>query len=120
VSSFLGVTLGLFDFIADKFAFDDSHFGRFKTSLVTFLPPTIGGLLFPNGFVYAIGLAGLSAVVWGVVVPTLCAKVSREKIGNPLYRVWGGNMLLYFMFAYGAVLAICYVLAALGLLPVLS
>jgi tryptophan-specific transport protein len=120
VSSFLGVTLGLFDFIADKFSFDDSHLGRFKTALVTFLPPTIGGLIFPNGFVYAIGLAGLSAVVWGIVVPTLCAKVSREKFGNPLYRVWGGNILIYFMFAYGAVLAVCYVLAAFGLLPVLS
>ncbi len=120
VSSFLGVTLGLFDFIADKFSFDDSHSGRFKTALVTFLPPTIGGLLFPNGFVYAIGLAGLSAVVWGVVVPTLCAKVSREKLGNPLYRVWGGNVLIGFMFAYGAVLATCYVLAAYGVLPVLS
>lgn len=120
VSSFLGVTLGLFDFIADKFSFDDSHLGRFKTALVTFLPPTIGGLLFPNGFVYAIGLAGLSAVVWGVVVPTLCARVSREKFGNPLYRVWGGNILIYFMFFYGAVLAICYVLAACDVLPVLS
>lgn len=120
VSSFLGVSLGLFDFIADKFNFDDSHFGRFKTALVTFLPPTIGGLLFPDGFVYAIGLAGLSAVIWGVVVPTLCAKVSREKFGNPLYQVWGGNTLVYFMFAYGAILAICYVLAAFGVLPVLS
>jgi tryptophan-specific transport protein len=120
VSSFLGVTLGLFDFIADKFSFDDSHFGRFKTALVTFLPPTLGGLLFPDGFVYAIGLAGLSAVVWGIVVPALCAKVSREKFGNPLYRVWGGNILLYVMFTYGAVLVICYVLAACGVLPVLS
>ena len=120
VSSFLGVTLGLFDFIADKFSFDDSHLGRFKTAMVTFLPPTIAGLLFPNGFVYAIGLAGLTAVVWGVVVPTLCAKVSREKFGNPLYRVWGGNILVYLMLAYGAVLAVCYVLAACDLLPVLS
>ena len=32
VSSFLGVTLGLFDYIADKFSFDDSNGGRFKTA----------------------------------------------------------------------------------------
>ncbi len=40
-SSFLGVTLGLFDYIADLFKFDDSVMGRTKTTLVTFLPPPI-------------------------------------------------------------------------------
>ena len=37
-TSFLGVTLGLFDYIADLFKFDDSVLGRTKTTLVTFLP----------------------------------------------------------------------------------
>lgn len=55
-SSFLGVTLGLFDYLADLFRFDDSPKGRFKTALVTFLPPITGGLIWPNGFIYAIGL----------------------------------------------------------------
>jgi tryptophan-specific transport protein len=49
-SSFLGVTLGLFDYLADLFGFDDSALGRFKTALLTFVPPIIGGLLQPNGF----------------------------------------------------------------------
>ena len=118
VSSFLGVTLGLFDFIADKFHFEDSHMGRFKTALITFLPPTIGGLFFPNGFIYAIGLAGLCAALWGTIVPALCARVSRQKFGNPHFQVWGGNGLIYFMFFYGALLVVCYALAALGVLPV--
>ncbi|MFT4826156.1 MAG: tryptophan-specific transport protein [Halioglobus sp.] len=118
VSSFLGVTLGLFDYIADKFKFDDSRIGRFKTAVITFLPPTIGGIFFPHGFIYAIGLAGLCAAIWGTIVPALSAKVSREKFGNPHYRVWGGNGLVYFMFFYGGVLIVCYGLAAVGLLPV--
>ena len=118
VSSFLGVSLGLFDFIADKFDFDDSHGGRFKTALVTFLPPTIGGLLFPDGFIYAIGLAGLCGAAWGTLVPAMCAKVSREKYGNPLYQVWGGDGMIYFMFLYAALLVGCYFLAALDILPV--
>ncbi len=118
VTSFLGVTLGLFDYIADKFGFDDSRGGRLKTALITFVPPTIGGLLFPDGFLYAIGLAGLCASVWGTIVPALCARVSRRKFGNPLYRVWGGDGLIYFMFAYAALLIFCYLFAALGVLPV--
>ncbi len=58
-SSFLGVTLGLFDYPADLFGFDDSAMGRFKTALLTFIPPMIGGLVKPDGFLYAIGYAGL-------------------------------------------------------------
>ena len=118
VTSFLGVTLGLFDYIADKFHFDNSRSGRFKTALVTFLPPTVGGLFFPNGFLYAIGLAGLCASIWGTIVPALCARASRKKYGSPLYRLWGGNRMIYFIMSYGALLIICYLLAAVGILPV--
>jgi tryptophan-specific transport protein len=66
-SSFLGVTLGLFDYLADLFGFDDSAMGRFKTALLTFVPPMIGGLL-PDGFLYAIGYAGLAATIWAAIV----------------------------------------------------
>ena len=118
VSSFLGVTLGLFDYIADKLAFDDTRTGRFKTACVTFLPPTAGGLLFPDGFLYAIGLAGLCASIWGTIVPALCARASRRKFGSPLFRVWGGNGMVYLIIGYGCLLMLCYLLAALDILPV--
>ena len=68
-SSFLGVTLGLFDYLADLFKFDDSKIGRLKTAGVTFIPPMLGGLIYPNGFIYAIGFAGLAATVWAAIVP---------------------------------------------------
>jgi tryptophan-specific transport protein len=119
VSSFLGVGLCLFDFIADRFKFDDTAGGRLKTALVTFAPPTLGGLLFPDGFLYAIGLAGLSACIWGAIVPALAARGSRLKYGSPRYRVWGGNGLVYLVIAYGIGLLICYLLSAAGLLPTL-
>ncbi len=39
-SSFLGVSLGLFDYLADFCKFKDDAVGRSKTALVTFVPPT--------------------------------------------------------------------------------
>ncbi|MDI4702921.1 chorismate synthase, partial [Salmonella enterica subsp. enterica serovar Cerro] len=45
--------------------------GISKTALLTFLPPMIGGLLYPNGFLYAIGYAGLAATIWAAIVPAL-------------------------------------------------
>ena len=119
VSSFLGVTLGLFDFIADKFKFTDDRAGRLKTAMVTFFPPTVGGLFFPNGFLYAIGLAGLCACMWGTIIPAMAARASRVKFGSPAYRVWGGNTLINIIIGYGVLLVICYGLAAAKVLPVL-
>lgn len=118
VSSFLGVAIGLFDYIADKFKIEDSPKGRFKTALITFVPPTIGGVFFPNGFHYAIGLVGLCGMVMATLIPTLCVRASRKKYGNPQYRVWGGDRLVYLILGYGAVLMVCYFLVAAKLLPV--
>lgn len=117
-SSFLGVTLGLFDYLADLFKFDDSPQGRFKTALVTFLPPIIGGVLWPNGFIYAIGFAGLAATVWAAIVPALLASASRKRFGSPHYRVWGGKAMIILILCFGASNAIIHVLSSFHLLPV--
>ena len=117
ISSFLGVTLGLFDFIADKFNFLDNSFGRFKTAIITFLPPTLGELFFPNGFIYAIGLAGMFACIFGSIVPALAAKHSRLKYGSPKYQVWGGNSLITVIICYGTLQLVCYVGATFNFLP---
>ncbi|VEH65712.1 tryptophan-specific transport protein-2 [Rodentibacter pneumotropicus] len=85
-SSFLGVTLGLFDYIADLFKFDDSVMGRTKTTLVTFLPPLLLSLQFPYGFVVAIGYAGLAATIWAAIVPALLAKASRQNSRMPVIK----------------------------------
>ena len=117
-SSFLGVTLGLFDYLADLFKFDDSRQGRFKTALVTFLPPIVGGLLWPNGFIYAIGFAGLAATVWAAIVPALLARASRRRFGSPAYRVWGGNTMIILILCFGGANAIIHILSSFNLLPV--
>ncbi|MFV0321030.1 MAG: tryptophan permease [Alphaproteobacteria bacterium] len=117
-SSFLGVTLGLFDYLADLFKFDDSRLGRTKTAAILFVPPLIGGVFFPNGFILAIGFAGLAATVWAAIVPAMMAKESRKKFGNPLFRTWGGNILIYIIVTYGIVIAICHILSMFNMLPV--
>lgn len=117
-SSFLGVTLGLFDYLADLFGFDDSPLGRLKTALITFLPPMAGGLIWPNGFLYAIGYAGLAATIWAAIVPALLARASRQRFGSPRYRVWGGNGMIVLILLFGAGNALVHVLSSLNLLPV--
>ncbi|MDF7759142.1 tryptophan permease [Kosakonia cowanii] len=117
-SSFLGVTLGLFDYLADLFKFNDAPLGRFKTALLTFLPPIIGGLLWPNGFLYAIGYAGLAATIWAAIVPALLANASRKRFGSPAFRVWGGKPMIILILLFGAGNAVVHLLSSFNLLPV--
>ncbi len=119
VSSFLGASIGLFDYIADKFNFDDSGMGRLKTALICFIPPTIGGVFFPNGFIYAIGLVGLCGIVVATLIPALSVRKAREKFSQDGFRVWGGDKLVFVILGYGLVLVVCYFLSAAKLLPVL-
>ncbi|WP_199636241.1 tryptophan permease [Serratia sp. PAMC26656] len=117
-SSFLGVSLGLFDYLADFFKFSDDTTGRSKTALVTFAPPTLAALLFPNGFLYAIGFAGLAATIWAVIVPAMMARASRLRFPQAQYRAPGGHGMILFIILFGVINAAAHLLALLGLLPV--
>lgn len=116
-TSFLGVTLGLFDYIADMLKFDDGIMGRTKTTLITFLPPLVLSLIFPYGFVIAIGYAGLAATIWAAIVPALLAKASRQKFPQATYRVYGGNLMIYFIILFGILNIIAQLGAQFGLIP---
>ncbi|WP_416427685.1 tryptophan permease [Pseudomonas sp. App30] len=117
VCSFLGVTLGLFDFLSDALELDDSPLGRFKAALATFAPPITAGMCWPGGFNHAIGYAGLAATVWAVITPALLARASRLRFGNTLYRTWGGSGMIVLILIFGVFTAISQVLNLMDLLP---
>ncbi|MBK5073615.1 low affinity tryptophan permease TnaB [Budviciaceae bacterium CWB-B4] len=116
-SSFFGVTLGLFDYLADLFKFDNSNLGRFKTILLTFVPPGILYLFFPNGFIYGIGGAGLCATIWAVIVPSILALKSREKFPDKAFTVWGGRIIPTIVIIFGIVVIVCWFGSTFNVLP---
>ncbi len=119
LSSFVGVGLGVFDYLADLFNMTDCRKGRTKTWFITFAPPLLMSLLFPTGFLIAIGYAGAVATIWTCIIPALLAKKSREKYyqeGN--FTVIGGNFSVYVVIAFGVMTIICYFLAMFHYLPV--
>ncbi|WP_349920538.1 aromatic amino acid transporter [Aeromonas veronii] len=119
LSSFIGVGLGVFDYLADLFQFDNSRAGRTKSWAVTFLPPLLLSLLFPFGFVVAIGYAGAAATVWACIIPALLAKKSRESEGGEAgFQAPGGQPMVVAVIAFGVLTAIFHLLAMAGLLPV--
>lgn len=116
-SSFFGVTLGLFDYLADLFKFDNSALGRFKTVLLTFLPPALLYLIFPNGFIYGIGGAGLCATIWAVIIPAVLALKARQKFPNKMFTVWGGVIIPTIVILFGIAVIVCWFGNVFNLLP---
>ncbi|MCE9944722.1 aromatic amino acid transporter [Aeromonas rivipollensis] len=119
LSSFIGVGLGVFDYLADLFKFDNSRRGRAKSWGVTFLPPLVFSLLFPFGFVVAIGYAGAAATVWACIIPALLAKKSRElapKGGG--FKAPGGQPMVVAVILFGVLTAIFHLMAMAGMLPI--
>ncbi|WP_322996753.1 aromatic amino acid transporter [Castellaniella sp.] len=120
LSSFIGVGLGLFDYMADLLGIADTRMGRLKTSLVTFLPPLLGSLLVPFGFVFAISYAGAVATIWTCIIPGwLVIKSRRLQAGRDTgFKCPGGNALAWIVIAFGVLAAIFHLLNMANLLPV--
>ncbi len=116
-TSFLGVTLGLFDYLADLFNRRNTAMGRLQTGAITFLPPLAFALFYPRGFVMALGYAGVALAVLALLIPSLLAWQSRKHTPRSDYRVRGGKpALVLVLFCGVAVIAIQCGIAA-GVLP---
>lgn len=117
-TSFLGVSMGLFDYIADFFGFSNDLQGRLKTAAVTFIPPTILGVMLPDGFITAVGYAGIGAVIFSVMSPVLMAAKGRS--GNDEYQVSGGLPRMVLVFGFGLLVLVLEVVNMTGVLPTFS
>ncbi|ATF92627.1 tyrosine transporter TyrP [Cedecea neteri] len=116
-TSFLGVSLGLFDYLGDLFARNRKASGRLQTGLMTFLPPLVFALFYPQGFVMALGYAGVALAVLALLVPSMLVWQSRKQHAEAAWRVAGGKPLLALVFACGIAVIVIQFLITVGLLP---
>lgn len=116
-SSFLGVTLGLFDYIADLFKFSNTPQGRLKSAAITFLPPFFAYLIAPAGFVNAMGYVGLVAAIWAGLVPALLVLACRKKYPQAKYHVYGGNVMVGFVILFALLVFFSQIFTILEWLP---
>lgn len=116
-SSLLAATLGLFDYIADLFHFNNHHSGRLMTALVTYFPPALVCYFYPNGFVYAIGYAGLAFTIWSVILPPFLVKKTRKRFSDTVYKAPCNTLLLNIVILFGVIVYLTVILDVFGLLP---
>ncbi|MBG3128858.1 tyrosine transporter TyrP [Proteus mirabilis] len=116
-TSFLGVALGLFDYLADLFKRSNRATGRMQSSLLTFVPPLLCALYFPN-FVQALAYAAIALSILALLLPALLVwKVRQEQNGAGKYKVKGGKGTLAVVFICGLVVIGIQIAITFGLLP---
>jgi tyrosine-specific transport protein len=115
-TSFLGVALGLFDYLADLFKRSNSMQGRLQTGVITFTPPLLFALFYPNGFIKALSFAAVALSVLALLLPAMLAWKTR-KTHQGHYRVWGGKPALAGVFACGVMVIAIQVGIVTGVLP---
>jgi len=101
VTSFIGVSLSLSDFLADGLKIKKTRLGRLVLCLLTFVPPALIALIDPRAFLTALEYAGaFGVIVLLVLLPSL--------------MVWRGRYYQHFKSSFetpGGKAALCIVIA---------
>ena len=118
VTSFLGVGLGLLECIEDllKRSFNVTA-GRISLGLLTFIPPLVFALFYPEGFILALGYAGQMFAFYAVVLPVSLVWKARRAHTNLPYKVWGGNLTLIIVLVLGVIITSIPFAIRAGYLP---
>ncbi len=96
LTAFLAVSLGLFDFLADGLHLKKRGIQGGGTLIITFLPPLLIVLVYPDIYLYALRYAGVFCVILLLALPTAMAYQSRKLRLEPSTQVFipGGTPTL--------------------------
>jgi tyrosine-specific transport protein len=81
VTSFLGVSICLTDFIADGFSIEKKGKSAFLVYSMTYVPPLIIVLMFPGIFIKALDYAGILCLILLIIIPLAMLYSGRYRHG---------------------------------------
>ncbi|NOH51312.1 amino acid permease [Vibrio coralliilyticus] len=121
LTSFLGVSLGLFEFLCDSFNKKKAASSRIVVGAITFVPPMGFALFYPQGFIMALGYAAIALAILAIFLPIMMvkkARVAEDTQGG--YQVFGGTAGLMISGTVGFVIIAAQLLITMGVLPSLG
>ncbi|MFB6422074.1 MAG: tyrosine transporter TyrP [Candidatus Malihini olakiniferum] len=117
-TSFFGVALGLFDYLSDLLKRKNNVYGRLQTGALTFTPPLIFALFYPQGFVMTMGYAAIALVVLALLIPALLGwRVRQLHQSSMLTPTPGGVPALLLVFLFGINIIAIQCIMIVGWLP---
>ncbi|PQJ89056.1 MULTISPECIES: aromatic amino acid transport family protein [Aliivibrio] len=102
LTSFIGVSLGLFEFLRDSSK--QWQKSSVITALLTYIPPLMFALFYPQGFITALGYAAIALVILALFLPVALVISARRTHKEPGYTVAGGNPALVIVLIFGLII----------------
>jgi tyrosine-specific transport protein len=104
-TSFLGVALGLFNYVAEWFLKElhekKTLQTKVKASIITFALPLVFSLFYPTGFVFALGFAAIPLSLLAAVLPAIIAFKEKKSSSVFLNKGFLSLMLLVGLIVIG-------------------
>ncbi len=100
VTSLLGVSLSLHDFLSDGLKLKKGFWGKLLIVVLTFFPPLFFTLFYPDGFVKTLAFAGVLVVILLALLPAAMTwyerygQQSKRSFIVSKFRVFGGKPLI--------------------------
>lgn len=117
ITSFLGVALGLFEALEDLLIRVNLQTNRLFIGILTFIPPLIFALFYPQGFIAALEWAGQMFAFYAIVLPIAMVWRMRKQFPNLEYRVKGGSKSLIIALVIGIFIVLVPFLVDANILP---
>jgi tyrosine-specific transport protein len=90
ITSFLGVSLGLFDFLCDSLKVNSARMShRVGVGLVTYVFPLLCAIFIPTGFIQLLAYGGVFFAIMAFVMPPLMVFVLRRRGVVNIYQTPG-------------------------------
>ncbi|MFA6119427.1 MAG: aromatic amino acid transport family protein [Parachlamydiales bacterium] len=102
VTSFIGITLSLTDFISDGFKLKKNKKGRLLACIITFLPPVIFLYGYQSVFLNALQYAGIFVAILLGIMPALMVWKLKSKI--KFYNTFWGKTILICVILGGVII----------------
>jgi tyrosine-specific transport protein len=118
VTSFLGISLGLFDFLSDGLKIEKEGWGNVFLGLLVVIPTYICATQFERIFLIALDSSGgYGDTILNGLIPIAMVWIGRYKMGyKGLFKVRGGKALLILTFVFFAFCLMLEILVHLGYL----
>lgn len=95
ITSFIGVSISLFNFNQDLYNLKENYTSKVLTLIITFIPPYIFTIIYPNGFLLGLSLAAIFMSLFNFTIPALMAFKASTRI-NIFNQAYGKLYLTFF------------------------
>ncbi|MEM7175525.1 MAG: aromatic amino acid transport family protein [Chlamydiota bacterium] len=113
VTSFFGVALSLYNFLADGLRIKKTVGGKLALLALMFTPPLLFALFFPAGFLLALGYAGVFvAILYGFLPALMVWKGRYIENKKAPFRVFGGKPLIALLLMGSIAIVVFFLLPA--------